>query len=307
MTGGGEKVRRALEAAKRLCDNINEFGRVTDQEFHDHAETLIREALSLPEREGDARAEIMRLMREDFDPTPPNWEGREWDDNAEDVADKIIAAALSEKPAHVSDAWAIVKRWLAVYAEEEAAFSRYQDDVMLDGVMTAAEMRKLNTALAFQCCKGLAPEAECGCALPEREEWRVPEGFWLAPNEPNEAMETAHFEAHAKAETIFASVAEIWAAMKAAASSPGTGEAGHGDTDDGCLCGECGRRYRVDLNVPDDLWDSIRPYGRPNGSGLLCGSCIMLRIEALGDFGALFATPSSGPATPKDDERRGFN
>ena len=39
-----------------------------------------------------ARAEVMRLMREDFDPTPPNWEGRDWDDNAEDVADEIIAA-----------------------------------------------------------------------------------------------------------------------------------------------------------------------------------------------------------------------
>lgn len=37
------------------------------------------------------RKEIMRLMREDFDPTPPRWEGREWDDNAEDVSDKIMA------------------------------------------------------------------------------------------------------------------------------------------------------------------------------------------------------------------------
>ena len=37
------------------------------------------------------RAEIMRLMREDFDPTPPNWEGRDWNDNAEDVADRIVA------------------------------------------------------------------------------------------------------------------------------------------------------------------------------------------------------------------------
>lgn len=37
------------------------------------------------------RAEIVRMMREDFDPTPPNWEGRDWDDNAEDVADKIMA------------------------------------------------------------------------------------------------------------------------------------------------------------------------------------------------------------------------
>jgi hypothetical protein len=37
------------------------------------------------------RKELMRLMREDFDPTPPNWEGRDWDDNAEGVADKMLA------------------------------------------------------------------------------------------------------------------------------------------------------------------------------------------------------------------------
>lgn len=37
------------------------------------------------------RDEIMRLMREDFDPTPPNWGGRDWCDNAEDVTEKIVA------------------------------------------------------------------------------------------------------------------------------------------------------------------------------------------------------------------------
>ena len=37
------------------------------------------------------RKEIMRLMREDFDPTPNGWEGREWYDNAEDVATRIEA------------------------------------------------------------------------------------------------------------------------------------------------------------------------------------------------------------------------
>lgn len=37
------------------------------------------------------RKEVMRLIREDFDPTPPGWEGREWDNNAEDVADKMLA------------------------------------------------------------------------------------------------------------------------------------------------------------------------------------------------------------------------
>jgi hypothetical protein len=42
-------------------------------------------------READRHKEIMRLMREDFDPTPAGWEGREWNDNAEDVATQIAA------------------------------------------------------------------------------------------------------------------------------------------------------------------------------------------------------------------------
>lgn len=113
----------------------------------------------------DARDEIIRLMREEFDPHP-NYElpAGQWDDNADDVAHKIMVAALSESRLHISDAWAIVKQWLCDYAAEELAFSRYKDDVMLDGVMTAGLMRKLNAALAFHCCKGLAPPGECGCA-----------------------------------------------------------------------------------------------------------------------------------------------
>ncbi|MCW8137877.1 MAG: hypothetical protein KIT58_03140 [Planctomycetota bacterium] len=42
----------------------------------------------------------------------------------------------------------------------------------------------------------------------------------------------------------------------------------------GCLCGGCGRRYRVDLVVPDVE------------AGLLCGRCVMDRFEALGEFRA---------------------
>ena len=50
----------------------------------------------------DLRAEIIRLMREDFDSTPPNWEGRDWNDNAEDVADKIMAALAKTQHAPLS-------------------------------------------------------------------------------------------------------------------------------------------------------------------------------------------------------------
>lgn len=111
-----------------------------------------------------AAEEIRRLMREDFDPHP-NYElpAGEWDDNAEDVADAIIATALSASRIHVADAWGVIKKWLADYADEEATFSRYRDDVMLDGIMTAGERRKLSWALGFECCRGAAPAAECGC------------------------------------------------------------------------------------------------------------------------------------------------
>lgn len=51
--------------------------------------------------------------------------------------------------------------------------------------------------------------------------------------------------------------------------------------DEGCKCQGCGRRYKVDLNVPDDLWKFIRYPDNPN---LLCGICIMERIEQIDDF-----------------------
>lgn len=99
-------------------------------------------------RSTSAHEEVMRLMREDFDPRP-NMEllAGQWDDNAEDVAEKIIATVLSTSPIHVSDAWRILKKWLADYADEEAHFSRYADYVILDGIMTAKERRSLTAAL----------------------------------------------------------------------------------------------------------------------------------------------------------------
>ena len=56
--------------------------------------------------------------------------------------------------------------------------------------------------------------------------------------------------------------------------------------EEGCLCRGCGRRYRVDVVVPDPLWERIRPPGPVVEAGLLCGSCVMERIEALGEFDA---------------------
>lgn len=30
-----------------------------------------------------------------------------------------------------------------------------------------------------------------------------------------------------------------------------------------CQCQDCGRKYTVDLLVPDDLWNRIKPKGKP--------------------------------------------
>lgn len=59
-------------------------------------------------------------------------------------------------------------------------------------------------------------------------------------------------------------------------------------SEEGCPCRDCGHRYRVDLGVPDDPWARI---GMPDHGGLLCGACLMRRVERLaqqqGGFGYL--------------------
>lgn len=59
------------------------------------------------------------------------------------------------------------------------------------------------------------------------------------------------------------------------------------DGGEGCTCQQCGKKYRVDVSVTDDLWDRIRPAGKPLGAGLLCGVCIFTKIEQLGEFSVL--------------------
>uniref|UniRef100_A0A6M3K851 Uncharacterized protein n=1 Tax=viral metagenome TaxID=1070528 RepID=A0A6M3K851_9ZZZZ len=51
-----------------------------------------------------------------------------------------------------------------------------------------------------------------------------------------------------------------------------------------CKCQGCGNRYKVDLIIPDDLWEKIKPKEKPKGAGLLCGSCIMKKIEAFDKY-----------------------
>ena len=50
---------------------------------------------------------------------------------------------------------------------------------------------------------------------------------------------------------------------------------------DGCTCQVCGKIYRIDFIVPDDVWEQIKPNGLPTGSGMLCGRCIADRMESI--------------------------
>lgn len=58
--------------------------------------------------------------------------------------------------------------------------------------------------------------------------------------------------------------------------------------DKGCICQSCLSRFTVDLMVPDDLWEVVKPQDKPLGSGLLCPQCIIERVvERLkGEFAA---------------------
>jgi hypothetical protein len=46
----------------------------------------------------------------------------------------------------------------------------------------------------------------------------------------------------------------------------------------GCTCQECNNKFTVDILVSDELWEEIKPVNKPKG-GLLCGNCIMKKIE----------------------------
>jgi hypothetical protein len=61
---------------------------------------------------------------------------------------------------------------------------------------------------------------------------------------------------------------------------------------EGCTCQSCGRKYGIDLIVPDDMWGKIKPNGKNEGAGLLCGACIMNRIEDIQDYGCIKTTES---------------
>lgn len=51
------------------------------------------------------------------------------------------------------------------------------------------------------------------------------------------------------------------------------------DIVDGCICQECGTNYVTDVLVSDELWEKIKPLDKPQGTGLLCGHCILDKLE----------------------------
>lgn len=52
-------------------------------------------------------------------------------------------------------------------------------------------------------------------------------------------------------------------------------------------CQRCGKLYKVDVIVDDELWENhVKPKNKPKDGGLVCGSCIMKAIEDIGDYGA---------------------
>lgn len=53
-----------------------------------------------------------------------------------------------------------------------------------------------------------------------------------------------------------------------------------------CICQECGLKYKVDVIVPDDVWERIKPKNKPKGAGLLCGPCITTKLESFDEYAA---------------------
>lgn len=60
--------------------------------------------------------------------------------------------------------------------------------------------------------------------------------------------------------------------------------AGYKDPAEGCTCQKCGRKYKVDFIIPDDLWLKISP--KKSEAGLLCGICIAEAIENFNEHNA---------------------
>ncbi len=69
-----------------------------------------------------------------------------------------------------------------------------------------------------------------------------------------------------------------------------------------CTCQDCGNKYKVDFSIPDELWYRITPSVHKD-SGLLCGQCIVKRIESLGNYDIYYITRND-PTTAKGQNNK---
>ena len=112
---------------------------------------------------------------------------------AEELADVVICADLAAISAGIDLDAAVI-----------AKFNATSEKVGLPHRLTELQHRRAGTSL--QKAQG------------------TPDGWVLVPRELTLDMEQAHYDAHAKAETVFASAQEVWSAMLAASpSSPASG------------------------------------------------------------------------------------
>jgi len=51
-----------------------------------------------------------------------------------------------------------------------------------------------------------------------------------------------------------------------------------------CKCQECGKYYKIDFLISDEIWEKIKPKDKGKGAGLLCSSCITNLLENLEEY-----------------------
>jgi len=62
------------------------------------------------------------------------------------------------------------------------------------------------------------------------------------------------------------------------------------EKDMSCKCHECGKQYKIDLIIPDELWEQIKPNGKLLGASLLCSLCIMEKLEKMDKYDYWYIT-----------------
>lgn len=67
----------------------------------------------------------------------------------------------------------------------------------------------------------------------------------------------------------------------------------------GCTCQKCGKKYKMDVNIPDSIWNKI--HGTLN---LLCGNCIINLIENKIEYSVLFLSSDQGEKEEQEEDYR---